>query len=469
MTVLVIVACLSIAGAELLLARGARRVSDRLARLEAVTLRQDERITSMAARLESTGQPRGAGPDESALPVGVGLIRITNETTRLRERMNALEDARRLDRDLYARLDGAVESLERVFADVFRLTVGELDQAAARTLHGVPVDPPGDPRAVAPARGGPRRGGTGRGGLGRAGRGGLGRGGTGRGGIGGGGTGRGGRGRRAAVAVALAATTSVLVGAATLPNGAVLSEIQRFLDTYSGALALVALTFSVITGLVATGRVLLTIRYRILAQAVHRTVTLAAIALLGSHMATALLTRDAQAIELVLPIARTRPLAVGTIAAQLTLLVAVTGLARRRFTIGRRPWLWRAVHRLAYAGWSLAVLHGLLAGRRPAGWVTWSYALCLAAVGVALLTRGFVIIRSRGAETRSPRPRPGGRGPGRPESKRLASKRLASKRPASKRLASKRQVSERQEAKRRILKRRILKRRAHETRVKVPR
>ncbi|GAA2072720.1 ferric reductase-like transmembrane domain-containing protein [Actinomadura alba] len=407
MTVIVIVACLVTAGAELFLARGARRVADRLERLEALTLRQDERMDSMSARLRSAGPVAGAraGTGAGGLHIGAvdtgradtgradtgrtdtgrvdtgtvdaGLLRVTDETARLRERLSALEDARRVDRDLYAHLDGAVESLERVVANVFRLTVGELDQAAAGTLRGAPAEPRarhGSATADTVDLGHPRR-----------------------------------RGRRPAgvVALVLATAAGAPVGAAVLgqTGAAILSQLHRFLTTYGGVLALVASTLSVAAGLIASDRVLFSIRQRILAQAAHRAASLITLAFLLAHVAVMVLTRHASALQAILPVGAA-PLAIGTVAAHLLVLVSLTGLARRRFADGRRPGLWRVAHRLAYVGWALAILHGLLAGRRPPAWVTWSYALSLAGASMALLTRAVVIMRSRGAAAPGTRPRP---------------------------------------------------------------
>jgi hypothetical protein len=397
MTVIVIVACLVTAGAELFLARGARRVADRLQRLEALTLRQDERMNSMNARLLGTGTMGGAGADARAGGAetdgagtdrgnmggaDVGLLRITDETARLRERLSALEDARRVDHDLYAHLDGAVESLERVVANVFRLTVGELDQAAAATLRVAPGEPGGghgSATADTVDLGRPHR-----------------------------------RGRRpvGVVALALAATVGAPVGAILVggTGAAALSQLHRFLVTYGGVLALVASTLSMVAGLIASDRVLFSIRLRIFAQAVHRAATLITLTFLLAHVAVMVLSRNASALQAILPVGAAS-LAVGTVAAHLLVLVFLTGLARPRFAAGRRPGLWRAAHRLAYVGWVLALLHGLLAGRRPPTWVTWTYALCLAGVSMVLLTRAVVIMRSRGTAGPGggPRPRPGRR------------------------------------------------------------
>src|SRR6202042_1650660 len=76
----------------------------------------------------------------------------------------------------------------------------------------------------------------------------------------------------------------------------------------------------------------------------------------------------------------------GTVAADLFVLIVVTGFLRGRFA-GRWPWAWRSIHAAAYAAWPLAVVHGLLAGRTAKPYVDWSYGACLALVGLALVIR----------------------------------------------------------------------------------
>lgn len=204
------------------------------------------------------------------------------------------------------------------------------------------------------------------------------------------------------VPAGLLATLGVLIGAATPVGAVVVAEIQRFMDFYSGVFTLVGLTLSVIAGLVATDRMILKIQHRILAQALHRAATLVATAFLISHVVIEILTKNADAVQVLLPIGRTSAIALGTVAAHLMIVVALTGLARARFATGRRPWLWRGLHGLAYVAWVLAIVHGLLAGRQPAIWVTWSYLVCVAGVGVALLARGVVTVRPLGAEEELP-------------------------------------------------------------------
>jgi hypothetical protein len=142
MTVILILACLAIAGAELYMARGSRKVADRLERLEAIALRQDERIDSLAPGAEDAAPGLDERLTATAYRTDAELARLAGDTTRLRERLKGLEDARGVDRKRYARVNGAVESLERVVDDLYRHTLSRLDEAVARTLGGVP--PGGD-------------------------------------------------------------------------------------------------------------------------------------------------------------------------------------------------------------------------------------------------------------------------------------------------------------------------------------
>ncbi|MGV9304940.1 hypothetical protein [Nonomuraea sp. NPDC003727] len=148
-----------------------------------------------------------------------------------------------------------------------------------------------------------------------------------------------------------------------------------FLEFYVGVFALVTLTATVALGLVATERVFLTPPNRVRAQLVHRVAAAAGMGFLLAHAAlkSSSLT--------------------GLAALALFALAATTGMARGWFARTPRPWLWRVLHGAAYLAWPVAVLHGLTAGRTPAGWVAWSYVGCLAAVVSALLVRAVATLR----------------------------------------------------------------------------
>jgi hypothetical protein len=76
-------------------------------------------------------------------------------------------------------------------------------------------------------------------------------------------------------------------------------------------------------------------------------------------------------------------------------VIIITGILRKRFAAGGRPWVWRALHATAYLAWPMAILHGLLAGRAAKPYVDWSYGACLAAVGLALTIRRVAMMRGR--------------------------------------------------------------------------
>jgi DMSO/TMAO reductase YedYZ heme-binding membrane subunit len=197
----------------------------------------------------------------------------------------------------------------------------------------------------------------------------------------------------------------LVLGGAAAGGGAasdrvILAAAQRFMLAYAGVFALIALTATVAAGLVASDRVIMSPAGRIVSQAVHRALSLAAIGFLAMHVALEVLAHRSHPVDAVAPFlatGRTFYIGLGTLASDLLLLIAVTGVARRRFATGWTG-VWRGVHITAYLAWPLAVVHGLLAGRHAKPYVDWSYGACLAAVALALLVRRVATTRSR-AET----------------------------------------------------------------------
>jgi hypothetical protein len=186
-----------------------------------------------------------------------------------------------------------------------------------------------------------------------------------------------------------------------------LAQLQRFLLAYSGVFALIALTAAVAAGLIATDRLVITPAGRVISQAVHRALALAAVGFLASHVLLEVLAHRSRAIDAIVPFLgsqRTLYLGLGTLACDLVLLIAVTGIARGKFAT---HWTatWRAVHVTAYLGWPLAILHGLLGGRPAKPYVDWSYGACVAAVALALVIRLVATTRSRAEVV--PHPVPG--------------------------------------------------------------
>ena len=172
-------------------------------------------------------------------------------------------------------------------------------------------------------------------------------------------------------------------------------------------LALVALTAAVGVGIVAADHIVMAPASRVVAQAVHRAVSLAALAFLVTHIVLEILAHRSAVIDAFVPFlarGRTFYIGLGTIASDLVIVLIVTGIARGRFAT-RRPWTWRAIHATAYLAWPLSIVHGLLAGRAAKPYVDWSYGACLAAVGLALIIR--LVATLRGSQEKAPHAVPG--------------------------------------------------------------
>jgi hypothetical protein len=174
--------------------------------------------------------------------------------------------------------------------------------------------------------------------------------------------------------------------------------VQRFLLFYSGVFALVALTAAVGAGLLAADQVVMSPGRRVVTQAMHRALSLLALAALFNHITFEIIAHRARATDSFVPFLAQRQtlfMGLGTIATDLFVIVILTGTLRKRFAAGARPWVWRAVHAAAYLAWPMAILHGLLAGRAAKPYVDWSYGGCLAAVGLALTIRCVTTLRGR--------------------------------------------------------------------------
>ncbi|MFG2716742.1 hypothetical protein ACGFW5_00295 [Streptomyces sp. NPDC048416] len=190
-------------------------------------------------------------------------------------------------------------------------------------------------------------------------------------------------------------TAALGVVALLIPPLALLASdgLRAALDFTSGVLSLVSLTSSVAWGLLATDRLFLTTRDRLMAQAVHRATAIASIGFLLLHVTLKIALGHVGLLGAVVPfglgITGTSGLiGFGSLAGILMVLTAVTGAMRSAFTTPSRiAGRWRAVHMLAYPTWCSALVHGLYAGRPPAGWVVAMYALSLAGVAGALAVR----------------------------------------------------------------------------------
>ena len=171
---------------------------------------------------------------------------------------------------------------------------------------------------------------------------------------------------------------------------------EHFLLFYAGVFVLLTLTATVGIGLVATDRIIMSPARRVTAQAVHRAVATGALAFLVVHIVSEIAAQRSQVIDSVIPFldpGRTFYLGLGTVASDLMIMIAVTGIYRARLATSMSPAAWRVLHGTAYAAWLMAIVHGLLAGRAAksffgfSGFVAWSYGGCVAAVGIALVVR----------------------------------------------------------------------------------
>jgi hypothetical protein len=195
-------------------------------------------------------------------------------------------------------------------------------------------------------------------------------------------------------------TGALAVAGMTGPGHTIDMAVMHFLLFYAGVFALIGLTAAVGAGLLAADRIIMTPNRRIIAQAVHRAVSFGAVGFLVIHIVTEIIAGRSHPVDAVVPFLGERRalyLGMGTIASDLFLLVLVTGIMRGRFATLRPTWMWRALHAVAYLAWPLGILHGLLDGRTAKPYVDWSYGACVAAVGLALITR--LVMAARVQET----------------------------------------------------------------------
>jgi hypothetical protein len=162
-----------------------------------------------------------------------------------------------------------------------------------------------------------------------------------------------------------------------------------YLTRGTGTIALILLTLSVAFGVANIRRLRTPNMPRFVFDAVHRNVSLLAVAFVGVHILTSVLDSFApiNLIDAVIPfVSGYRPvwLGLGTVAFDLLLAVTITSMLRQRF--GYRAW--RAVHWAAYASWPIALVHGLGTGSDTKK--TWMLALvagCVVVVVVAGVSR----------------------------------------------------------------------------------
>lgn len=163
-----------------------------------------------------------------------------------------------------------------------------------------------------------------------------------------------------------------------------------YAEYYMGVIALVALSVTIMVGLVATDRLVLSIRQRVMLQSAHRTTGLMAVSSLVVHVWTKVVEHHIGIIDAFVPFMTSYNrllVGFGTISGWIMILVMWTGIARARFIGQDRPWLWRSIHAISYLMWPIALMHGLAAGRPAKTWVNVSYILCILVVLIGLAVR----------------------------------------------------------------------------------
>lgn len=157
----------------------------------------------------------------------------------------------------------------------------------------------------------------------------------------------------------------------------------------AGAVTLILLSGVVILGILSRLRVEGAGWPRFLTTGLHRNLALMTLVFLALHIVTAVVdpyTNLGWGAALI-PFSsyyRTFWLGLGVIAFELLLAIVATSLVRAY--IGHDAW--RLVHWLTYAAWPVAVVHGLGTGTDTwSGWMLAITALCIAAVGTALVVR----------------------------------------------------------------------------------
>ncbi|MCF3961487.1 ferric reductase-like transmembrane domain-containing protein [Streptomyces fuscigenes] len=185
--------------------------------------------------------------------------------------------------------------------------------------------------------------------------------------------------------------------------GHVEGALVAFLDFFVGVFVLLALTATVVCGLLAAYRALLTPKLRVLAQQVHRGTAVVALVCLAVHIAVKTGEGHISPAGSLFPFAGGTDLAVGlgVAAAYLMVIAAVTGAVRGRFAGRLRPGTWRVLHASAYVSWAFGLAHGLAAGRSAKPFVFWGYGICGAFVLLVLLLRVLALLSGRDGPRRA--------------------------------------------------------------------
>jgi DMSO/TMAO reductase YedYZ heme-binding membrane subunit len=202
-----------------------------------------------------------------------------------------------------------------------------------------------------------------------------------------------------AIAIILAGTGGQAIDAV---SGWVRDEYERlpwYVIRVSALLAYLALTASVVYGLLLSTGILDRIAHRTVSFTLHQDLASIGVALALVHATVLLVDRSVPYTpgELLLPFSGPyRPIwvGIGQVSLAISLLVLLSFYVRRR--IGQRRW--RSLHYLSFVAFLGATVHGLMAGTdTAASGVVVGYALLLAIVAFLLTYRVILAATSRQA------------------------------------------------------------------------
>src|SRR5262249_40753565 len=136
------------------------------------------------------------------------------------------------------------------------------------------------------------------------------------------------------LAVIVFTVVLALVAEQSQHGRSIVSGVFEFLLKYMGVFALIGMTTAVGVGLVATDRIIMKPGHRVVAQAVHRGVSLATLTSLVAHIVLEIVAHKSNVIDSVVPFLadnRTLYVGLGTVASDLIVLIVITGFLRGRF------------------------------------------------------------------------------------------------------------------------------------------
>lgn len=167
------------------------------------------------------------------------------------------------------------------------------------------------------------------------------------------------------------------------------SSTYWYLTRSTGIVAMVLLSAAVALGIVDVKRFSGPRWPRFVVDALHRNVSLLAMAFLVAHILTSVLDSFAPIglLDAVIPFAGSyRPFWLGLGAVSFDLLIAVVATSLLRQRLGYTSW--RAVHWLTYVSWPVALLHGFGTGSDVRfSWMLAISVVCILAVLAAVAVR----------------------------------------------------------------------------------